>query len=170
MGGMVYPFEGPVSQNGLYRPFQHSHYPWGVMTLRDATVSEDDPSTDDGLGRGYDHEITTTVRPDIRRRFGYSHDRGEVTRFVMQLEYRLEGEWTAIVRYDHDAVTDHGGHDVTEEGLHIDIYRDGEKGEQEYLAPPMPAGVALDFAEGHLEENLERFIERFEQWHEIRTP
>lgn len=134
-----------------------------MKVLTDAAV------TDDDLARGYDHEIPTTVRPDVRRRFGYSHDRGEVTRFVVQLEYRLDDEWTPIVRYDHDAATDHGGHDVTEEGLHIDIYRNGEKAEQEYLAPPMPAGVALDFAEGHLEENLERFIERFEQWHGIKS-
>jgi hypothetical protein len=108
------------------------------------TVPDDDA---DPLGRGYDHEVATAVRPNVRRRFGYAHDRGEVTRFVVQLEYRLGGAWTPIVRYDHDGATDHGGHDVTEEGLHIDIYRDGETVEQEYLAPPMPAGVALDFAE-----------------------
>jgi hypothetical protein len=125
---------------------------------------------DDDLSRGYDRVVPTTVRPNIRRLFGYSHDRGEVTRFMVQLEYLIDGEWSPIVRYDHDGETDHGGHDVTEEGLHIDIYRDGEKDKQEYLAPAMPSGVALDFAEGHLEENLERFIERFEQWHEIRSP
>lgn len=27
---------------------------------------------------------------------------------------------------DHDSASDHG-HDVTDEGLHIDVYRDGEK-------------------------------------------
>ena len=33
----------------------------------------------------------------------------------------------------------------------------------------MPAGVALDFAEDHLAENTQRFITRYEEWHEIRN-
>lgn len=118
--------------------------------------------------RPYDREFTTAVGHRVRRRIGYSHDHGEVTRFVVQLEYRLAGAWTPIVRYDHDPESDHG-HDVTEEGLHIDVYRDGEKYRAEYVAPPMPAGVSLDFAEDHLAENTQRFIERFEEWHEIRS-
>jgi hypothetical protein len=60
-------------------------------------------------------------------------------------------------------------HDVSEDGLHIDIYRDGEKDATEFVTPPLPAGVALDYAEDHLLENLERFITRFEQWHGIRN-
>ncbi|MDL0124189.1 MULTISPECIES: hypothetical protein [Halobacterium] len=51
----------------------------------------------------------------------YSHDRGDVTRFLVQLEYRLDDTWTEVVRYDHDPKSEFG-HNVTEEGLHIDIY------------------------------------------------
>jgi hypothetical protein len=118
--------------------------------------------------REYDREYTTREGMTIRRRLGYSHDRGEVTRFVVQLEYLYEDEWTPVVRYDHDPASMHG-HDVTDEGLHIDVYRDGETYRQEYVAPPMPAGVALDFAEDHLAENTQRFTRRFEEWHEIRN-
>ncbi|MFB6201354.1 MAG: hypothetical protein ABEI98_05020 [Halorhabdus sp.] len=118
--------------------------------------------------REYDREYTTRTGTTVRRRLGYSHDHGEVTRFVVQLEYLYEHEWTPVVRYDHDPASMHG-HDVTDEGLHIDVYRDGEKYRQEYVAPPMPAGVALDFAEDHLAENTQRFITRFEEWHEIRN-
>jgi len=50
-----------------------------------------------------------------------------VTRFTVQLEYRHDDEWREVVRYDHDGTDIGGGHDVTEEGLHIDIYRDGEQ-------------------------------------------
>ena len=125
--------------------------------------------TDDDLARGYDREWTARVGQSIRRRFGYSHDRGEVTRFVLQLEYHHEDEWLPVVRYDHDEVTDHGGHDVTREGLHIDVYRDGEKYEQQFIAPPMAVGVAIDLAEDHLRENAPRFIRRFEQWHGIKN-
>jgi len=118
--------------------------------------------------RDYDRGYTTRTGSTVRRRLGYSHDHGEVTRFVVQLEYRHEGEWTPVVRYDHDAESDHG-HDVTDEGLHIDVYRDGENYRTEYVAPPLPAGVALDFAEDHLAENAQRFITRFEEWHGIRS-
>lgn len=75
-----------------------------------------------------------------------------------------------MVRYDHDeAGRDEATHDVTEEGLHIDIYRDGAKYATEFVTGPLPAGVALDLAEDHLMQNLERFIERYERWHDIGT-
>jgi hypothetical protein len=65
-----------------------------------------------------------------------------------------------------------GGGDLTLTTPHHpihDVYRDGETYRQEYVAPPMPAGVALDFAEDHLAENTQRFTRRFEEWHEIRN-
>lgn len=118
--------------------------------------------------REYDREFTTRVEKTVRRRFGYTHDHGEVTRFVVQLEYLYDGEWTPIVRYDHDPASEHG-HDVATEGLHIDVFRDGQKYRQEYITPPMPAGVALDVAEDHLSANAQRFTRRFEEWHKIRN-
>ncbi len=120
-----------------------------------------------GGPREYDQEYVARTGAAVRRRLGYTHDRGTVTRFVVQLEYDQNGEWTPVVRYDHDTGGDQS-HDVTEEGIHIDVYRDGEKYRTEYVAPPMPAGVALDFAEDHLAENVQHFIERFEEWHGIR--
>ena len=116
--------------------------------------------------REYDREWTVPIGSRARKRTGISVDQGEVVRFVVQLEYRLRGEWTPVVRYDHDPASDHG-HDVAEEGLHIDVYRNGKQARRDWVAPPMPAGVALDFAEDHLGENLERFIRRFEEWHSI---
>jgi hypothetical protein len=118
--------------------------------------------------REYDREYTTTVSSTVRRRLGYSHDHGTVTRFVLQLEYRHDDEWKEVVRYDHDPESEQG-HDVEAEGLHIDIYRDSTKYRSEYIAPPMPAGVALDRAEDHLMQNLVAYIERYERWHGIRN-
>jgi hypothetical protein len=119
--------------------------------------------------REYDREYTAALTSRTRVRIGYSHDHGDVTRFVVQLEYRLDvDEWREVVRYDHDPASDHG-HDVTDEGLHIDIYRDGRKFATEFVASPEPAGIALDRAEEHLRRNHERFTERFETWHGIRN-
>ena len=121
-----------------------------------------------GSPNEYDREFTTRMAPTIRRRLGYSHDRGTVVRFVVQLEYQHDDRWRPVVRYDHHPASNHG-HDVTDEGLHVDVYRDGAKYRKEYVAPPMPVGVALDFAEDHLAKNVQRFIRRFEEWHEIRS-
>jgi hypothetical protein len=95
-----------------------------------------------------------------------------VTRFVVQLEYQIDplsDEWETVVRYDHDNEgSDEATHDVTEEGLHIDIYRGGEKVDSHELTPPLPSGVALDTADEHLTEHLEGYARRFESWHGIR--
>jgi len=118
--------------------------------------------------REYGREFTTPLQYRVRRRIGYTHDRGEVTRFMIQIEYLLDGEWTEVVRFDHDLESDHG-HDVTKEGVHMDVYRNGEKIRQEEVFPPMPASDALTFAEGHLKQHGQRYINRFEQWHRINN-
>jgi hypothetical protein len=123
--------------------------------------------------REYDTEYTTRVHRRARRRLGINVHLGQVTRFVVQLEYLLDpeaDEYATVVRYDHDS----GGsaeatHDVEAEGLHIDIYRDGEKTDSHELTPPMPAAEALEAAEEHLSDHLEGYIRRFERWHGIKS-
>ena len=61
----------------------------------------------------------------------------------MQLEYWLEGDWREVVRYDHDRDVP-GGHDITEEGLHRNIYRDGKRIQPEEVSPPIPANEGFD--------------------------
>lgn len=120
--------------------------------------------------RDYDREWTVPVGNTAWRRVGITSDRGNVVRFVVQLEYEVEGERLPVVRYDHDAEgSDEATHDVSEEGLHMDIYREGDKYRTKSITGPLPASIALDLAEDHLSKNLERFIRRFEQWHEISS-
>ena len=89
-----------------------------------------------------------------------------MTKFLLQLEYRLDGEWAEVVRFDHDPASE-GAHDVTEEGLHMDVYRDGQKVATEDVFPPLAADDALGFAAEHLTEHSVRYIKRFEQWHDL---
>ncbi|ERH02682.1 MAG: hypothetical protein J07HN6_00721 [Halonotius sp. J07HN6] len=121
--------------------------------------------------REYDREFTERVGRRSRRRLGIDVERGVVTRFVVQLEYGLdvvEDEWTEVVRYDHDSEgSSEAAHNVTEDGLHIDIYRNGEKIDSHELTPPLPPNIALNRAEEHLRENLKGYIRRFEEWHQI---
>jgi hypothetical protein len=125
-------------------------------------MSEDGP-------REYDRTYEEVVYHRVRRRAGYSRNQQTITRFVAQLEYKLDDEWHPIVRFDHDPASDHG-HDVTTEGVHMDVYRDGQKERVEEVFPPMPATDAFTFAEEHLKQHAEQYINRFEQWHGIRNP
>jgi len=118
--------------------------------------------------RDYDREFLSPVRGPVRRRVGIDVDRGGVVRFVVQLESHHDGEWHPVVRYDHDG----GGgaehaHDVTDEGLHIDIYRKDGTVATEFVTPSRTAGEALDLAAEPLTGTLERFIRRYEEWHGI---
>ena len=102
----------------------------------------------------------------VQLRTAFSTEHGEVTRFVIQLEYWLDGDWREVVRYDHDRDAP-GGHDVTDEGLHRDVYRDGEKYDTEGVSPPIPANKAFDHAEEDLREDVQLLIKRFERWHGV---
>lgn len=119
--------------------------------------------------RDYGREFATPLSYRARRRIGYSHDHGDVTRFVVQLEYRHGDVWVEVVRFDHDPGGDQG-HDVTVEGVHMDVYRDGEKIRSPEIFPPMPANDALTSAEEHLTQHGKRYIKRFEEWHGIKSP
>lgn len=125
---------------------------------------DDDP-------REYDKQFTAPRGGPVRQRLGIDTDRGDVTRFVVQLEYLIDpaaGEWATVVRYDHDSKgSDEATHDVTEDGVHMDVYRDGEKVHTDVITPPLPVDVGLEKAEDHLAEHIERFTRRFEQWHGI---
>lgn len=104
----------------------------------------------------------------VQIRSGFTTERGEVIRFMVQLEYWYEGNWTPVVRYDHDRYAE-GGHDITEEGLHMDIYRNGEKVDVKDVSGAIPAAEGFDYAEDDLRENIQQYIKRFEQWHDIRN-
>jgi hypothetical protein len=123
----------------------------------------------DDTPRNYDREFTTRATRRSRRRLGIDIENGDVIRFVLPLEYGLApaaGAWAAVVRYDHDSRgSSEAAHDVTEDGLHIDIYRHGEKVASHELTPPLPADAALNRAEEHLKQHLEGYIRRFEEWH-----
>ena len=118
--------------------------------------------------RDYDREFTTPLDYRARRRIGYSHEQGLITRFVVQLEYRIDDRWREVIRFDHDPENKHG-HDVTTDGVHMDVYRAGEKIRSEEVFPPMNPADALSFAEEHLNQHGKRYIERYEEWLETGT-
>lgn len=118
--------------------------------------------------REYDREYPRNLPGPLRIRVGFDREKDRITRFVVQLEYHHDGAWHSVVRYDHDGTgeSEHA-HDVVEEGLHIDIYRDDEKHVTEYIGPARTGAEGLNRVEDHLSENLQRFTERYERWHGI---
>jgi hypothetical protein len=117
-------------------------------------------------------EYDITPPPDrladrVQLRTAFTVERGDVVRFMVQLEYWLDGKWRPVVRYDHDRDAE-GGHDITEEGLHMDVYRNGEKLRSEDITGPIPAAEGFDYAEEDLRENVQQYIKRYERWHDIR--
>lgn len=93
------------------------------LTSKNGTMG-DDP-------RDYDRHFTTSAGRNSHQRIGIDLNQGEVTRFLVQLEYLVDpiaDDWEIVVRYDHDSEgSGEATHNVTKEGLHIDIYREGEE-------------------------------------------
>lgn len=94
--------------------------------------------------------------PYARIRRELTVDEGVPVRFVYQLEYNVEAsydgvpphDWRQVARFDHDV---DGPHDVADEGLHIDLYRDGGKYAQLYDFPRIPLTEVPDFCQEFLE-------------------
>jgi hypothetical protein len=113
--------------------------------------------------------------PNARIRREVRTERGDVTRFVMQLEYdvnatldrRRDSDWRVVARFDHDS--DEGqGHDVTEEGLHMDVYRNGEKYRRAWDFPEIDLNDAPGYCREYLCRHSDWLLSRFEKWHGLR--
>jgi hypothetical protein len=93
-----------------------------------------------------DHE--TRVRAD------FETERGDLTRFVVRLEQSIDGEWRTVAHFDHNPRA-LGGHDVTEEGLHMDRYHPDGTVETDWSFGRMAADDALAYCTSY-------FIERYD--------
>ena len=103
----------------------------------------------------------------VQLRTAFSTSSGDVTKFLVQLEYWHNGAWQEVVRYDHDRDAT-GGHDVSSEGLHRDEFRDGEKFRTVRVLERIAPKAAFEYAEEDLSENLELYTQRFEEWHDVK--
>ncbi|XVH33873.1 DUF7718 family protein (plasmid) [Haloferacaceae archaeon DSL9] len=104
--------------------------------------------------------------PHARVRVEIDKSQGRVTRFVIQLERSVAGEWSEVVRFDHEPENPMG-HDITNEGLHMDIYRDGEKVRVKDNFPSVPLSDAPRYCILYIEQHANQLLRRFEQWHDL---
>lgn len=85
-------------------------------------------------------------------RVRFDVERGGVLHFLVQLEWLIEDEWRAVVRYD----TAHGF-------AHRDIMHPAGDTEKTEMAV-RDHNEALTFAIGDLSENWETYRRRYERW------
>lgn len=100
--------------------------------------------------------------------------RGDVEWFRVQLEYNFEPEpysdndWQQVAGFDHHPNVD-WGHDIREERLHLDIYRNGRKEKVARGFPEVAVNEAPRYCERFLRENADELLDQFERWHDIDT-
>lgn len=121
--------------------------------------------------------VSWVIFPTTQLRVVIDTKEGDVQGFVVQLEYDMDwdydtsspSDWEVVARFDHDPTAEFG-HDIEREGLHLDVYRDGEKATVEYGFQPVPINQAPGWCESYLLENAQRYVDRFERWHDVRGP
>lgn len=93
---------------------------------------------------------------------------GTPSQFFIQLECHVADVWEPVVHFDHNP-TAPDGHDIVEEGLHMDIYRDGEQYMVRDDFPPVSLSYAPRYCTTYIETNADRLLRRFEQWHDLNS-
>lgn len=110
---------------------------------------------------------TKSVAPPYTRiRTYFATDRGQVIRFVVKLEYNISentaliNDWEEVARFDHNPNA-RNGHDIAEEGLHIDIVEPNGDDKRGWGFPDVPVNEAPRWCERYFEENHRRLTKRY---------
>jgi len=120
------------------------------------------------LPRGY--EVTkrvTSGRSDCHITVGFDRENAHIPRFLILLYYQVSTDplrWDAIARMDHNE-TAVLGHDVFEEGIHVDAARrTGSTLHIKITDDPLPTsrGKVIRGCAHYLEANAQYFIDVFE--------
>ena len=120
------------------------------------------------LPAGYD--VTKRVgsgRSDCHITVGFDREGTHIPRFLVLLHYQVSTDplqWDAIARMDHNE-TAALGHDIYQEGLHVDIARrNGSTVHIEISDNALPSirGIVIRGCTDYLEENTQYFIDVFE--------
>lgn len=113
--------------------------------------------------------------PIVRRRTIIEKERGAVAAFCVQLEFNRypgsgsDDRWQYIARFDHNPSTAIG-HDITEEGLHMDLHHPVAEDRVAKGFPPVPICDAPHFAERFFDENYLKICERYIGWCDEENP
>jgi len=103
--------------------------------------------------------------------YGVTTEGGGVTAFVVQLRCWIGTGTELVAQFDHTP-EEGSGQDVEREGVHMDVFRDGEKVDVSTVADagfdahpgPLAADIALEYALTYIERENERLIQRYVTW------
>ncbi|MCJ7785578.1 MAG: hypothetical protein MUP41_16730 [Desulfobacterales bacterium] len=93
-------------------------------------------------------EYIIPYRETIRKRHAHTTTKGRVSRFMVQLEVKVEGVWKEVIRYD-----------CAHAYAHRDTYNLLGKQEKENLH--LRFEDALNLADDDIDDNWETYIDRF---------
>ncbi|APX98555.1 DUF7718 family protein [Natronorubrum daqingense] len=112
-------------------------------------------------------EYTNEIAPPYTRiRTYFATDRGQVIRFVVKLEYNISNntalleKWEEVARFDHNPESQ-DGHDITDEGLHMDLIEPNGDDRRAWGFPDVPINDAPRWCESYFESNHRRLTKRF---------
>ena len=121
------------------------------------------------LPTGYDvSKHVPAGRRDCLLTVGFDRHQQHIPRFLVQLHYRIATdpiEWTAIARMDHNE-TSALGHDVYDEGLHVDVARRSKSTVHLQLAhAPLPVsrGAVIRRCVDYFKREIQYFVDVFEE-------
>lgn len=99
-----------------------------------------------------------TAYPYTRIRVYFCKRRGQIQSFLVKLEYNtsentaLMEQWEGVARPDHNPHSD-DGHDIRNEGLHMDIRDPDGTERRSYDFPNVPVNQAPRWCEEYVKEN-----------------
>jgi len=111
----------------------------------------------------YTNEIAP---PYTRIRVAFGTIRGDVDWFVVNLEYNvsenttLYDEWKTVARFDHNPSAVNG-HDIRDEGLHIDLCDPDGSVNKGYGFPPVSVNEAPAYCETYFKKHHLRITRRY---------
>jgi len=115
---------------------------------------------------GYDQSYSVICRTHSKCQLtvGIDVHAGDVVRFVVRLHYplsRASTQWETIARFDHNAGV--GGHDIYDEGLHIDVKPPSGKQKIHPTHGPIPraGGVVVRLCVQYLQQHAQYFVDVF---------
>ncbi|WP_425606569.1 DUF7718 family protein [Halomontanus rarus] len=110
-----------------------------------------------------------TVEPTARIRERIYWDAPIITEFCIQLEYNVglhyemeDSIWRAIARFDHN-VSPNRGHDIREEGLHMDLFPKTENERKVWDFPRVPLRDSPRWCREFLEQRHRHYLLRYEK-------
>lgn len=126
------------------------------------------PPTPSGYDRSYSVNCHTQLNCQIT--VGIDIHAGDVVRFVVRLHYSPPedpGQWETIARFDHNpnprAGAGVGGHNIYDEGLHIDVEPPSgtQKIHPSHGPIPRDGGVVVRSCVQYLQQQAQYFVDVF---------